>query len=145
MTAEQVARYSIEKHEPRHMDRRHTPKGEKKPNPRVLLDIVNEVGQRPEDAIYVGDSLMKDVAMAQQAGVTDVFARFGQVSDRLEYQQLLRVTHWTDEDVARERQMNARLAEQGLGNTPRTRSSAGLRSCWHYSSSDPAARWLADG
>ncbi|PYE30070.1 hypothetical protein DFP83_1303 [Idiomarina fontislapidosi] len=49
---------------------------------------------------------MKDVEMALEAGVTAVFARYGTThfadgDDR--YELLKAVTHWTDEDVAREK------------------------------------------
>jgi phosphoglycolate phosphatase len=43
----------------------------------------------------VGDSLLKDVAMAQAAGVADVFARYGDVRGRPGYDLLRRVTHWS--------------------------------------------------
>lgn len=39
-----------------------TPPRELKPNPRVLLDIINSVGARKERCVYVGDSLFKAVA-----------------------------------------------------------------------------------
>jgi histidinol phosphatase-like enzyme len=48
------------------------PKEERKPNPELLFDICHREGIRPEDAWYVGDSLIKDVAMANRAGVTAV-------------------------------------------------------------------------
>src|SRR5262249_26232449 len=42
----------------------HTPPGELKPSPKVLLDIVEVVGSSPDRCAYVGDSVFKDVAMA---------------------------------------------------------------------------------
>lgn len=59
------------------------------------------------DVVYVGDSLMKDVAMAQHVGVLDVHAAYGVVQHRPEYDLLRRVSHWTAEDVAREQQIAA--------------------------------------
>lgn len=82
---------------------RHVPKGVTKPNMQVLITILEENGFQPLEAIYIGDSLMKDVAMAQSAGVTDVHAKYGEAQQRPEYDLLRRVTHWTDEDVERER------------------------------------------
>lgn len=79
------------------------PKDEVKPNPKILLDIIRETGITSETCIYVGDSLMKDVFMAQQAGVTDVWARYGIAQNRGEYELLRHVTHWTEEDVEREK------------------------------------------
>ncbi len=92
---------------------RHTAEGELKPNPRLLAQILRDVGADPAQTIYVGDSLMKDIAMAQQAGVTDVFARYGTAQHREEYELLRRVSHWTDEDIERER----RLAEAHVSPT----------------------------
>lgn len=82
---------------------KHVPKGVIKPNARVLLSMLEENGFMPQEAVYIGDSLMKDVAMAQRAGVTDVHAKYGEAQHRPEYDLLRRVTHWNDEDVARER------------------------------------------
>lgn len=82
------------------------PRGTLKPNPEVLLEILARSNYSAEDAVYVGDSLMKDITMAQDAGVTDVHARYGEAQDRAAYDQLVKVTHWSDRDVARERQLN---------------------------------------
>lgn len=84
---------------------RNIAKGELKPNPKILLDILKEVGGTPHETIYVGDSLMKDVAMAKSAGVTDVWAKYGAAQNRPEYELLKKVTHWTAKDVERERKM----------------------------------------
>ncbi len=83
------------------------PEGEVKPNARVLADIIAGVGTAPERTIYVGDSLTKDIAMAQEAGVADVFARYGVMQHREEYESLRRVSHWTDADIERERKLRA--------------------------------------
>jgi phosphoglycolate phosphatase-like HAD superfamily hydrolase len=83
------------------------PEGEVKPNPRVLAGIMDDVGAAPERTLHVGDSLLKDVLMAQQAGVADVFARYGVAQARQEYELLRRVSHWTDADIERERRRAA--------------------------------------
>jgi phosphoglycolate phosphatase-like HAD superfamily hydrolase len=83
---------------------RYTPKNERKPSARVLLDIMKGVGADRGTTIYVGDSLMKDVQMAQEAGVIDVWAKYGVASDRPEYNLLRRVTHWSESTVEKERQ-----------------------------------------
>jgi phosphoglycolate phosphatase len=82
----------------------HTPPGELKPNPALLADILRQLGVGPETAIYVGDSLTKDVAMAQHAGVLDVHARYGLSQHTDAYQLLRRVSHWSDEEIEREKQ-----------------------------------------
>ena len=86
---------------------RHTPEGELKPNPAVLSDIMRDVGATQQRTIYIGDSLMKDVLMAQEAGVIDVFAQYGLAQHRDEYELLRRVSHWTDADIEREKQLKA--------------------------------------
>ncbi|MCZ7854726.1 HAD family hydrolase [Agrobacterium salinitolerans] len=82
---------------------RHTPPGELKPNPRVLLDIIKAVGATVDRCAYVGDSLFKDVAMARDVGVFDIHAKYGESQRRPEYDLLRQVSHWTEEDVQREK------------------------------------------
>jgi phosphoglycolate phosphatase-like HAD superfamily hydrolase len=76
--------------------------GARKPDPDVLLDILHNIGVEQAHTIYVGDSLMKDVAMAQSANVTDVWAAYGVAVERKAYELLRRVSHWTEQDVQRE-------------------------------------------
>ena len=86
---------------------RFTPAGELKPNAEILCSIIRDegAGARPCQTLYVGDSLHKDVKMAQDAGAVDVLAQYGQAHDTKAYETLRRVTHWTDEDVERERRI----------------------------------------
>ena len=105
---EQLRRYPPEHYGLERTEHRHTPEGEVKPNPAVLLDIVGEVGGTVESAIYIGDSLIKDVLMAQDAGVPDVHARYGTAHAREEYELLRAVTHWTAEQVESEKLANSR-------------------------------------
>lgn len=105
-----ISRQSVRSYPPDHYrfqetEHRHTPAGEHKPQPDLLAHIVRSLGGDLEDAVYVGDSLLKDVAMAQDAGVRDVLAEYGRTQDRQAYELLKRVTHWTDEDVAREKRL----------------------------------------
>lgn len=87
-------------------EHRHVPRGVLKPNVRVLEQILDESRVSRDDALFVGDSLMKDVAMAQGVGVIDVHAKYGEVTSHEGYDLLRRVSHWSDEDVERERLMN---------------------------------------
>lgn len=80
-----------------------TPEGEVKPNPELLLDIISDLGALVDEVIYVGDNILKDVFMAQEAGVTDVHALYGASQHKPEYELLRKVTHWTPEMVERER------------------------------------------
>jgi FMN phosphatase YigB (HAD superfamily) len=87
---------------------RHTPRGALKPNPGVLIDIVKAIGAKTERCAYVGDSLFKDVAMAREVSVLDVHAQYGESQRRPEYQILQQVSHWTEADVQREREITAK-------------------------------------
>ncbi|ECW7773085.1 HAD family hydrolase, partial [Salmonella enterica] len=95
----------------------YTPVDEIKPNPQLLLDIIKSIGATPEECVYIGDSEMKDIEMAQKANVSDVFASYGtgHFEDNKEGYELLRaVTHWTDADVERER----KIKEKSFGAKP---------------------------
>jgi FMN phosphatase YigB (HAD superfamily) len=84
------------------------PREERKPNPRLLLDICRQEGADPSSAFYVGDSLVRDVSMAKEAGVTAIWARYGGQYDPASWTYLVKVTHWTDEDVDREKNLKAK-------------------------------------
>lgn len=83
--------------------------GEFKPDPQILREIINAEWIRGnfEKTIYLGDSLMKDIKMAQDAGITDVHAKYGVATNSSAYEVLRRVTHWTNEDVEREKKILA--------------------------------------
>jgi phosphoglycolate phosphatase len=89
-------------------EHRLTPSGHLKPDTEVLRSIVEEHDIAPEAVVYVGDSLVKDVGMAQAAGVHDVHAAYGAAQHREAYDLLRRVSHWSDDDVDRERELLAR-------------------------------------
>jgi HAD superfamily hydrolase (TIGR01549 family) len=93
---------------------RFVPEGVVKPNPEVLLDIVKEIGRQPSECIYLGDSKMKDIAMAQDAGILDVLAEYGAVQQQEEYELLRQVSHWPDADVKREQQPQARTPSYSI-------------------------------
>jgi FMN phosphatase YigB (HAD superfamily) len=78
-------------------------RGRVKPDPHILDEIVTEVGATKASAIYVGDSLYKDVAMAKDAGVFGVWAEYGEARGQPGYDLLREVSHWTQEDVEKDR------------------------------------------
>lgn len=101
--ANSIRKYSPDNYLLKDTEHRFTPDGEYKPNPHILLSIIEELGFDTEDTVYIGDNLLKDVFMAQQANVTDVYAAYGAAQHRSEeYDLLKKVTHWTPEMVARE-------------------------------------------
>jgi phosphoglycolate phosphatase-like HAD superfamily hydrolase len=101
---DQVNLYPTDSERLKYTVHRATPKDAEKPNPDVLLSIISDIGATKEQAIYVGDSRFKDILMAQQAGVIDVYAAYG-VSDKEgeEYQLLRQVTHWKAVAVEKEK------------------------------------------
>jgi len=78
------------------------PREERKPNPTLLRDICSKEGVPVNETVYVGDSLTRDVGMAKNAGVTAVWARYGTRYPSALWAEIVRVTHWIDEDVRRE-------------------------------------------
>lgn len=78
------------------------PRSERKPNPRLLLDICSRENVALADTLYVGDSLTRDISMAKSAGVKAVWAKYGLEYDADLWKFLVRVTHWSPEDVRRE-------------------------------------------
>lgn len=104
LTLEAIRKYSSEHYELRRTIHRHTPKDSEKPCPEVLLKILDDIGAKPDEAIYIGDKLVKDVAMAQAAGVTDIHAAYGEAHNREEYELLRSVTHWTTDAVQKEKE-----------------------------------------
>lgn len=72
-----------------------------KPDPRILRQICSRFSVQPSRALYVGDSLSRDIAMAKRAGMRSAWAKYGTSHDPEDWAMLVRITHWTEEDVAR--------------------------------------------
>ena len=90
------------------------PRSERKPNPRLLRDICGRESVQVDRALYIGDSIARDILMAAEAGVHSVWAKYGNVYEKSLWGQLVRITHWTDDDVRREEDLRARAAEVTL-------------------------------
>lgn len=80
-----------------------TPSHESKPNPRVLQDIVVKQRVPMAKVAYIGDSLAKDVLMAKRASCFAIWAKYGAHTDQQMYNRLIRISHWTEADIQRER------------------------------------------
>ena len=78
---------------------------QKKPNVLALQEILAETGCSPEEAIYIGDSLTKDIYMASQAGVTSVLYKPVLPDGKELYQKLVDITCWTDREFQREQEL----------------------------------------
>lgn len=66
----------------------------RKPDRRVLLIILNYFNVKPKEAVYIGDSLSRDVLLAQKCGIHDVYAKYGQKYNPKYYKELLKITYW---------------------------------------------------
>lgn len=77
---------------------------DKKPNPEALLNIASRLDVNTNEILYIGDSLSKDVWMANQAGIATAWAKYGTRIDTAYYEWLVLVSHWTSEDVKREKE-----------------------------------------
>lgn len=82
---------------------------DRKPNPHLLKQICEKEGVHMSDAVYIGDSIVKDIAMANTAGVTSVWAEYGKQHNPDFWKLLVSITHWTDEDVKREEELKFAL------------------------------------
>jgi FMN phosphatase YigB (HAD superfamily) len=103
-----IRKYPASHYKFRYTKQMHTPKGSFKPDSRVLAQIIETLQVDRAECVYVGDSPTKDVAMAQDAGVSDVYAKYGKVQHTPAYQLLREVTHWSDADVEREKRIGER-------------------------------------
>lgn len=110
ISAEDLRTRESDRYELKATIHRPTPIGVTKPSPAILNQIISDLGDSGGVAgvVYVGDSLMKDIAMAQEVGARDAWAKYGVAQQRDEYELLREVTHWTDADVERERQIARR-------------------------------------
>lgn len=85
----------------------------KKPDPVVLRQILQAENRVPEEVVYVGDSLIKDIYMAKHVGVTAVWAQYPERNKELG-EKLYAITSWTEEDFALERRLSRHMDESGI-------------------------------
>jgi FMN phosphatase YigB (HAD superfamily) len=76
-----------------------------KPNPAILLEICANEMITPDQVAYVGDSIARDVLMAKRAGIFSIWAAYGAQHDPMMYSGLVRISHWTPNEVAREKKL----------------------------------------
>lgn len=77
-------------------------KHQRKPSRDVLLEICEREGIDPIYGVYIGDSLARDMYMAKMAGLLSVWAKYGTNHQNDLYEKLVRISHWTEEDIERE-------------------------------------------
>ncbi|MFN9488130.1 MAG: HAD family hydrolase [Cyanobacteriota bacterium] len=74
---------------------------QRKPDKQILLNICADAGVRPAEALYVGDSITRDIGMANAAGVHSAWAKYGTLFDTHDWDNLVRISHWCEEDITR--------------------------------------------
>lgn len=79
----------------------------RKPNPKILFTIIEKFKVEPRQVVYIGDSLSRDILMAQKCGVHDVLAKYGHDYNKRYYNELLKFTYWTNKEVEEEMKLRA--------------------------------------
>jgi len=85
-------------------------KHQRKPNVSVLKEICSRQGFELKETAYVGDSISRDILMANEADVFSIWAKYGASHREGVYEKLVRVSHWTEDDVMREIELKKRAA-----------------------------------
>lgn len=67
-----------------------------------MLEICKREDCSLEDAVYVGDSMTKDIYMAGLAGITSVWVNYPKEKNNY-YDLLVAISSWTNEDFNREK------------------------------------------
>ena len=69
----------------------------KKPNPEMTMNVLGQLGMKPEDAVYIGDSDV-DIATARNSGLDEILVDWGfRGHEFLEEQGAKRIVSSTDE------------------------------------------------
>lgn len=85
----------------------------RKPDKDVLLSICARENCSSDEAIYIGDSLTKDVYMAGKAGIASVWANYPKEKNDY-YKMLVDITSWTEEDFSREALLKQEFNESNM-------------------------------
>jgi FMN phosphatase YigB (HAD superfamily) len=108
-TAETVRTLPNEEYGMKQTVHKHVARGIAKPNPLILREILADHAVLGKATVYVGDSLDRDVEMAQAVGIIDVHAKYGEKYTLPEYQLLRDVTHWKPEAVDKEKSTDVKV------------------------------------
>lgn len=88
----------------------------KKPNKEVLYEICKQEKCDVSEAIYIGDSLTKDVLMAIKAGMDSVWVNYPKEKNDY-YEKLVRISSWTEDDFQREKALKSYIEANNLTPT----------------------------
>lgn len=76
----------------------------RKPNADILKEICCVEKINICEAVYIGDSISKDMLMAKQAGVTSIWCDFPRDDAQDLYSKLVDISHWKEQDFQLEQQ-----------------------------------------
>ena len=71
----------------------------RKPDPRLVTEICRQMEVPAGETLYLGDSLRRDIEMARQAGAWTAWAQYGTRFHPALWERLVRVTHWSEQEV----------------------------------------------
>jgi FMN phosphatase YigB (HAD superfamily) len=74
----------------------------RKPDPQTLKPIFDTLGISPKQTAYLGDSKTRDILLARESGLLDIWASYGVVRDQSLYRELVQITYWTEADLQRD-------------------------------------------
>lgn len=114
LSADDLRKYPAVNYTLKRTTHKYTPKGKFKPDVNILKAIIEDIGISSDECVYVGDSLHKDIAMAEDLGIDHAWAKYGVAQKRPEYELLREVTHWSDIDVEREREVANRTVKPSI-------------------------------
>jgi len=87
----------------------------KKPDKSILIDILNNFEEiNKDEVLYIGDSLSKDILMANEINIISVYAKYGVSHLKSEYELLKKVTHWTEADVSKEKEITSQIIKPNI-------------------------------
>lgn len=86
-----------------------------KPDPGLLEQIIKETGADKSEAVYVGDSLTRDIYMAHKAGIKSIQCKYPVRTQEEEYnRKLVRISSWTEELFEKEKKIKEECKIEGI-------------------------------
>lgn len=89
------------------------PQNFSKPDINVLENICKIERLNLKEILYIGDSLTKDIFMANSLGIKSVLVKLSK-NDSANYQKLVKISHWTEKDFEKERILKNQMNKQNI-------------------------------
>jgi FMN phosphatase YigB (HAD superfamily) len=75
----------------------------RKPDQLVAELLKKQLRLHVHETYMIGDSVAKDVLLAQRAGFQSIWAAYGAKHSEADYEKLVRISHWSESDILREK------------------------------------------